>query len=617
MPLSNSLTANLGRWCILLMAALAIGCRTPRLFSRASIESTHKIAALAPPVEELEEHRDAVKFLETISELEHGPELDDAIATFHEAETARHRSDPLCVALYADVALSCWSLLPSSDEQQATPVSLALSDSAAEISEPSNDLPWLLYHRSLERLMQEAVKFDLLDPQRGIALVDSEGNRRFIQITQHGFPWQPEDFNQLHVVRAPLRSHLKRYWVDPGLGVSMVAIRDRPKPTKHMGTLVPYSATAVLRPATRTPSKSKYSQVAYSAESTVGVLELHDPLRVTQFSDSNREWDLNRDSSAPLGFAQSHLNRHNVKSFLNPARDDEFAGLRMLEPYQPGKIPIVFVHGLLSDRLTWLDLINDLRHSPWISRHYQIWLYQYPTGIPFIVSATSMRNTLKEAVDELDPEGNDQALREMVLVGHSMGGLVSKLLISESQDNLWNSVATMPIDQVKMAPEGRQQVEAIFYFEPLPFVKRVIFIGSPHQGSQIATSWIGVLGSKLVHPSKDRVKATKTILHDNPGVFKDLEKHLPTSVDMLRPDNPVLLATYQLPVNPEVRLHTIIGTGRPLRDGTEADGVVPVESARHPGTISEKRIKTTHTSLPDDPETTSEVIRILHEHLEP
>jgi hypothetical protein len=77
----------------------------------------------------------------------------------------------------------------------------------------------------------------------------------------------------------------------------------------------------------------------------------------------------------------------------------------------------------------------------------------------------------------------------------------------------------------------------------------------------------------------------------------------------------MLLATYKLRVNPDVRLHTIIGTGRELSDGTPADGVVAVESARHPGTISELHIDTTHTQLTSHPETTAEIVRILSEHL--
>jgi pimeloyl-ACP methyl ester carboxylesterase len=399
----------------------------------------------------------------------------------------------------------------------------------------------------------------------------------------------------------------------------MVAIRQRSQPDPYLAKIIPYAATGVLRPirsdaSTESGTSAQVRPVVYQEDRpTIARLDLYDPLRVTQYSDSDRCWDLARDVSAPLGFARSHLNRDNLKSFLHPGRDDEFSGLRMIEPYQPGKIPIVFVHGLLSDRLTWIDLINDLRDSPWFARRYQIWLYQYSTGDPFVISAAEMRQTLKSAVAELDPQGSDRALSEIVLVGHSMGGLVSKLLITQSGEELWNSIANRPIEQVKLDPESRSRLEAIFFFEPLPFVKRVVFIGSPHQGSSVATSWIGKLGSKLVRTESDRIKRTRTILHDNPHVFEGFEKHVPTSVDLLRPDNPILMATYRLPVNPEVRLHTIIGTGHKLRDGSDGDGVVPIESARLPGVDSELRIECSHTALPDDPKTTIELKRLLRE----
>lgn len=608
--------------CLLVVLAISPGCRsTP---PTDNLSGKHELRVLAPVVE-AEQHKEELRFLRQLERLAADPTLAPSINTFHQAEEARHRNDPVSVKLYADVALACWPLLSSSKQVITEAGEMSAMEEATGVAMDPAIAAWKMYHHSLARMTQQADRLGLLDPQRGIRLIDANGNEEFIEIARNGFPWLMEDFNQLHVVETPLKAHLKRYWSDQGLGIPMVAIRQRQESTPHMGNVVPYSATAVLRPApdygrgvqldaASDEDVTTVRQASHASRSKIAVLELHDPLRVAQLTDSNRRWDLARDLSAPLGFAQSHLNRDNLKSFLNPGRNDEYSGLRMLEPYQPGKIPIVFVHGLLSDRLTWLDLINDLRHSPQVSQHYQIWLYQYPTGQPFIISAAEMRNTLSQTLQQLDPEESDASLREMVLVGHSMGGLVSKLLITRSNNELWDSIANKPMAEVEIAQDKRQRIESIFVFEPLPFVKRVVFIGSPHQGSRIATSWIGVLGSALVHGQKDRAQATKTILHDNPGVFKDLERHLPTSVDMLRPDNPVLMATYRLPVNPSVRLHTLIGTGHPLRDGTDADGVVPVESAQHPGTTSEKRLEASHTSLPDHPETTRELMRILDEH---
>jgi hypothetical protein len=276
----------------------------------------------------------------------------------------------------------------------------------------------------------------------------------------------------------------------------------------------------------------------------------------------------------------------------------------------------VFVHGLLSDQFTWADLVNDLRSVNGLADHYQIWSFQYPTGQSFVRSAAEFRKSLKEIVRDLDPEGNDEALQQMVLVGHSMGGLVSKLQVTQSESAIWNSVASHSVDQIQASPEIRHEIEQLFFFEPSPSIKRVVFIGVPHQGSKMAKSFVGKLGTVLVHTPSERAEQFKTFIHANPDLFAgDLTHRLPSSIDLLKPDNPMLLATYKLPVNPAVKLHTIIGTGGELSGGIPADGVVTVESARHPGTVSEFLIEAKHTQLTGHEETTKEMVRILGEHL--
>ena len=132
----------------------------------------------------------------------------------------------------------------------------------------------------------------------------------------------------------------------------------------------------------------------------------------------------------------------------------------------------------------------------------------------------------------------------------------------------------------------------------------------------MAKGIVGRLGSALVMTPNENELRFKSFIRENPDVFTgDLANRLPSSVDLLRPDNPMLLATYKLRVNPDVRLHTIIGTGREFKDGTPADGVVAVQSARHPGTVSELQIDTTHTQLTSHSETTAEILRILSVHL--
>src|SRR5690606_18492603 len=149
-------------------------------------------------------------------------------------------------------------------------------------------------------------------------------------------------------------------------------------------------------------------------------LELYNPLEKSVCQVHDLQVEVTRDISAPFEYQLRHTPDHRLVAFIDPGAPEDNAGLRFVEPYQPGKIPIVFVHGLLSDPSTWFDMANDLRDQPWFHERYQIWAFRYASGEPFITSALELRTQLQDAVNTLDPEGQDPALRRMVLVGHSM-----------------------------------------------------------------------------------------------------------------------------------------------------------------------------------------------------
>src|SRR5262249_13208370 len=141
--------------------------------------------------------------------------------------------------------------------------------------------------------------------------------------------------------------------------------------------------------------------------------------------------------------------------FLSADKIQDRAGIYMFEPYQPGKIPVVMVHGLLASPLTWTTMFNDLRADPQLRERYQFWFYLYPTGNPYLATAADLRQELTRLRAELDPAGKDWTLDHMVLVGHSMGGLVSRLLTADSGDDFWKLVADRPLDDLKIAPDTR------------------------------------------------------------------------------------------------------------------------------------------------------------------
>jgi pimeloyl-ACP methyl ester carboxylesterase len=288
----------------------------------------------------------------------------------------------------------------------------------------------------------------------------------------------------------------------------------------------------------------------------------------------------------------------------------------MLQPYEPGKIPVVFIHGLWSSPIIWMPVINDLQGDQTLRNHFQFWYFMYPTGNPFAYSAAMLRTSLNEAVRSLDPEGKDPALQRMVLVGHSMGGLLAKMMVQDSQSELWNLVSKQPIDQIQADEEERERIRQVFMFEPQPFVDRVVFIATPHRGSNVSKRFIGRLGSAMISLPRTLLESQDRLLDKNPDAFTQFfQKPLPTSVDNLSPDSPIIQAVANLEIDPKVRYHSIIGN---TREGTiEAgnDGVVPYTSSHMEGAESEYIVPAGHSSCQSHPLTVLEIQRILYDHI--
>jgi hypothetical protein len=262
-----------------------------------------------------------------------------------------------------------------------------------------------------------------------------------------------------------------------------------------------------------------------------------------------------------------------------------------------------------------MDLVNDLRARPEIADRYQFWGFRYPTGNSFLRSAADLRARLSAAAGSCDPAHQDAAVHQMVLVGHSMGGLLAKLQVAESGDLLWNAVANQPLDMICATLETRHELGQVLFFSPHPCVRRVVFIATPHDGSSFATRLAGRCGLMLVQLPAERIAEHQRLICDNPGVFDPaVRRSLPTSVDMLEPSNPLLQAVRCLPVSPRVRMHSIIGVGYLVVGDGEGDGVVGIPSAQHQHVESELWIKAGHTDTHRHPQTAVELTQILIYH---
>lgn len=356
-----------------------------------------------------------------------------------------------------------------------------------------------------------------------------------------------------------------------------------------------------------------------------GRLELYTPGEATSVIINGASVPIEYEQSSALAYTLegSHMYDLELKALFSGdfriIKDKAIAedGLFYLEPYRPGRIPVVLVHGTASSPARWSELLNELQNDPRLWGRYQFWGFTYNTGNPILYSAGILVEGLKKAVAELDPDGKDPALSQMVVIGHSQGGLLTKLTTVDSGTKFWDNSFSVPIEQMKLSPETREILIRSMFFKPLPGVKRVVFLATPHGGSFVAGGWIGRLTGKLISLPFQILTPLGEVLALNPQAVNIRSlKNIPKSTDQMAPDSPFIHTLASLPISGSVHAHSIIPVKNP--DAPKAkwtDGVVDYSSAHIDGVESELVVHSGH-SAQSDPQTIEEVRRILIEHLQ-
>ncbi|MHB1559301.1 MAG: esterase/lipase family protein [Isosphaeraceae bacterium] len=470
----------------------------------------------------------------------------------------------------------------------------------------------VLYNRALSRFLRLGGRHHLQLDDRWLAMM-----------AEHGLPvafangpglWNPGRFDEVRFAGDYLVRGADRYHGTEGLGVPVMAIR---KPTRErlanrqgadrfLANEEVYPATVVLR------------FPAGAAETSPAVLELLDPLEVDRVDLGGRLVPLAADLTTPTAyqFAHGRIGRYDPISILTPRELTVEAGLHMLHPYQRGKIPIVMTHGMGSGERAWGKVVNELRGDPELRAHYQFWLYVYNTVNPFVLSAAQFRRSLAAAREAVDPGHTDPAYDQMVLIGHSMGGLMSRQAITDSGDALWRLNSSRPIETLEAPAEDRELIARVFFFRPLPFVRRVVFIATPHRGTRLASNPLGRIGDSFIRfPTPLERSHAELLAHNDRSLFTPLFlAGVPSNIDTLGLNNPYLTAVDRLPPAPGVKAHTIVGkVGHgPLE--SSSDGVVTYSSSHINWAVSEYVVPTNHFCQ-DDERTIEELRRILRQHL--
>jgi hypothetical protein len=478
-----------------------------------------------------------------------------------------------------------------------------------------------LYNNALENAIRLAMSGGKLRPG-GTLVVETPRQVFEFSCADRGSQNQ-QHFDNLKFVSDFQVKELSNQFRNYGLGVPMIALYEPNQGLSPADRFYPpgasFPVTAFLRVLSTQPRAADDPRTRYRCS-----IELHDTTAASEIDVAGSIIPLETDLTTPLAYSLDNpaFRRANVplKNLLAPEESAAVAGLYMLEPYNPNKIPVLMVHGFWSSLITWMEMFNDLRGSEEIRDNYQFWFYLYPTGQPFWYSAARLRTELADLRAMLDPQRVFPALDQMVLVGHSMGGLIAETQTIASDNDFWKLVSPHSIDQMVAADEVKANAMAAMYFRPNPSIQRVVTIATPHHGSNfsnLATQW---LGRKLINMPDDLERTRRKLLQDNPDYFPaDSLIHITTSVDALAPEAPVLAALQSAQRAPWVRYHNVIGLvdDSNLLKSTSAggDGIVDRTSAHSEIAVSEVVVPAPHTKVHQHPRTIFEIRRILLEHL--
>jgi len=339
---------------------------------------------------------------------------------------------------------------------------------------------------------------------------------------------------------------------------------------------------------------------------------------------SRGNWPLALDFTTPLACYLHDLPDQNLISvMLNPQGMDKASGLYMIEPYNPDKIPVVFVHGLMSSPNTWVRMLNMLKSEREIRQRYQFWFYFYSSGAPVIHSARRLYCSLLDAQKEFctTPEATKN-FNQMVLIGHSMGGLITRLMLTENPHVVMETLSGMKWGELskELSDEEQQIIQKYVSFGALPFVRRAIFMAVPHRGAKMAKSPIASLGVfliKLPMLPGDALKIKKTFFRycKDKKILTKIRNDFFTGIDNLDPDSLFVKVLSNASITKKVPYHSIIGNADAAHQPGGSDGIVTYGSSHLDGAESELIVHSGH-SVHENALAMQEVQRILTLHLQ-
>lgn len=411
---------------------------------------------------------------------------------------------------------------------------------------------------------------------------------------------------------------LRNQYRRDGLGAELVAMTDRRVVRKDSGVQAwsetPFPAVTAVASF---PGATLDEVLSTQKVHVVG----YDPFRQDSITLAGREIPLAASFTSGYGLwlARSGFATQSLLTLVGKGEVLEKPHVYLMQPYDPNRRIIIMLHGLASSPEAWINVANEVLGDEALRQNYQIWQVYYPTNAPLAFNNKAIRTALERTLEHFDPGGTAQASRDMVVIGHSMGGVLSRLMLSSSGDQLWDALLERYPLQGRRLERVQKEVGPYVRFEPLPDVSRAIFVAAPHRGTPFAENRISRWAAGLVKlPASvlGRITDVAQLLIVPGSANAEVLTRPLNSIDNLSSNDPFVRLSADLPISPAVRYHSIIGNYTPALSLLDSsDGVVPYSSAHLAAAESEIVIPFGH-SVQETPEAIMEIRRILHVHLQ-
>lgn len=520
-----------------------------------------------------------------------------AEASFLYAERTGKHPYHLAAALYA------WAyLFPEDSTETPSPF------------DPRFLLAASLYNRGLTSALESAEERQIM---LGRGAFELPFGQLYVAFDPSQLVWQGRRMTKFEPIAEFDVFGLRAHYREPGIGAPLAAVIEPLEPESQRGDLLRAELILPVTALLRTP-RSRTGLAWPPFEAT---LEIHVPEIADSIDVGGRQVPLESEPTAVLAFSlndapiwrQEYLRFFRALPFARGEQSELYATV----PHRRGRIPVVFVHGTASSFGRWAEMYNRLAADSRLRSRYEFWFFSYDSGAPINWSAMLLRESLQHAVKILDPDGTDPGMHRMVVIGHSQGGLLTKMTAIDSGSRLWYPDFKEPLDSLDVSPQTRALLRRTRFFTPLPFVKRVVFLATPHRGSELSVGRIARWLAGFIQVPVGAAETAADIVTRNRDARAlseaDSKPRVLTSLDNMNPHNEFLRTLADIPVAPGVIANSIIavkGSG-PVEDGE--DGVVTYRSAHLDDVESELVIRSGH-ALQDQPETVEEVRRILLLH---